>query len=506
MKVNSIIMKIKPRIIFRVLSTILCTTGLLYQSCQLLSQYMSGKSVVNIEVKREVLSNLPAITICYPEMVSMESAANYSDLYRHYYEKYKEVIKLVKWNRTLYDIHKENMTKIHFDFINNFAFHIQQYMKIVINNVSLPFKYKRTRFVVTKNGSLLYKKFEIPIIGVKLTGYMNDEDGNYSVLQRIESYNNTFEYNDEPVETVNFHQRAKCFTFFSFLNSDWSFTKINLDLIKITIDYNVNWFPPHIISKYYFAIHSPEIITELKIGREFMVIQPNADFYLSFAKINVNRHGEMESDCIDYSVNKYQKLRSDCIATCMLRKSWDENYLFAPFLIPTTFRKEHVNEVKQSPSNYTFMPPPDRLNEMTQECYTMCKEGCKLSYNIYDISPTKEASGYEAPTIKTSVITIQHNRLPDLFVSYIPETTFVSFIGNFGGLLGMWLGISFMAIFDDIYKLSNKLIMMVARSHENRNRLFVQPNIIININNNLEYELKFEIIIYIYYYSARSKS
>ena len=88
---------IKYRNIFRVLSTILCTTGLLYQSCQLLSQYMSGKSVVNIEVKREMYSHLPAITICYPEMVSMELAADYSDVYRHYYEKYMKVYEVYDW-------------------------------------------------------------------------------------------------------------------------------------------------------------------------------------------------------------------------------------------------------------------------------------------------------------------------------------------------------------------------------------------------------------------------
>ena len=136
-------MKIEPRIIFRVLSTILCTTGLLYQSCQLLSQYMSGKSVVNIEVKREVDSNLPAITICYPQMISMELAANYSNLYRHYYKKYKELIELVDSNTTKYNMYKENMTKFHSDFIRNFRLNIEEYMKIVVNNLSLPFKYER---------------------------------------------------------------------------------------------------------------------------------------------------------------------------------------------------------------------------------------------------------------------------------------------------------------------------------------------------------------------------
>ena len=332
-----------------------------------------------------------------------------------------------------------------------------------------------------KDSKLSTKKFEYSVIKVKLTGYMNnDEGGNYSVIQRKVSYNNVFNYRDEPVETVNFHKRAKCFTFFSFLNSDWRHIKINIDSIEITIDYNVNWFPPHILSEYYFALHSPEIIPEMKIGREFTIMRTNSDYFVSFTKINVDRHkSEMESDCMDYSINKYQKLRSDCIARCLLRKFRDENCLFGPFYIPTTFRKEHVNEMEEWPLNYTINHSRDRINEMTKECYTMYKEGCKFTYNIYDISLSKEARGNESPTVKTTVITIQHNRLPDLFVSYIPETTFVSFIGNFGGLLGMWLGISVMEIFDDFYK----LIMTIARSYVNRNKLFIQRNNFININN-----------------------
>ena len=90
---------------------------------------------------------------------------------------------------------------------------------------------------------------------------------------------------------------------------------------------------------------------------------------------------------------------------------------------------------------------------------------------------------------KTSVITIQHNRLPDLFVSYIPETTFVSFVGNFGGLLGMWLGISVISIFDDVFNLFNNLLTTIKRSRAKKKKLFVQRNIYLmnnltlNINN-----------------------
>ena len=70
------------------------------------------------------------------------------------------------------------------------------------------------------------------------------------------------------------------------------------------------------------------------------------------------------------------------------------------------------------------------------------------------------------------------------FCQLYRKLLFVSFIGNFGGLLGMWLGISVMEIFDDIYKLSNKLIMMMAKSHEKKNKLFIQSNInFINLSN-----------------------
>ena len=90
---------------------------------------------------------------------------------------------------------------------------------------------------------------------------------------------------------------------------------------------------------------------------------------------------------------------------------------------------------------------------------------------------------------KRSVITIQHNRLPDLFISYVPETTFITFIGNFGGLLGMWLGISVITIFHDVFNLFKNLLMTIKSSHAKKKKLFVQSNIylmnnlILNITN-----------------------
>ena len=49
---------------------------------------------------------------------------------------------------------------------------------------------------------------------------------------------------------------------------------------------------------------------------------------------------------------------------------------------------------------------------------------------------------------KSLSISIQHNHIHDVYLHHLPETTFISFISNFGGLLGMWLGISAFMIFE----------------------------------------------------------
>ena len=58
---------------------------------------------------------------------------------------------------------------------------------------------------------------------------------------------------------------------------------------------------------------------------------------------------------------------------------------------------------------------------------------------------------------------IVHNKLPDIFLTHIPEVSFIEFICNFGGLLGMWLGFSVWTILDDVTKLFIKFILKFSR-------------------------------------------
>ena len=48
-------------------------------------------------------------------------------------------------------------------------------------------------------------------------------------------------------------------------------------------------------------------------------------------------------------------------------------------------------------------------------------------------------------------IKIIHSEYPDIFIEHIPEMSLISFLCNFGGLLGMWLGLSLFGIFNEIF-------------------------------------------------------
>ena len=127
--------------LFKVLSSLFCSTFLLYQFSQLLAQYISGKTVVNIEVKREIYENLPAITICLPQIVLIEALANYNQDYQIDYENYNVMLsKKYFSNLTLYNKIKQNLTDVFSKgilFLLNNMNHKEFFD--IIENISLPY-------------------------------------------------------------------------------------------------------------------------------------------------------------------------------------------------------------------------------------------------------------------------------------------------------------------------------------------------------------------------------
>ena len=158
-----------------------------------------------------------------------------------------------------------------------------------------------------------------------------------------------------------------------------------------------------------------------------------------------------------------------------MRKSVDENISYAPFRLINLLRKQHIDIIEKPRFRIKYSNNFERLAFITKNCHRLCKQDCNYSYFIYDINKINNYANAD-PTFKFSLVTLQDNRLPDLFVRHIPETTFVAFVGNFGGLLGMWLRLSSLMIFDIAYKIIEQIIISFGKSDKQENILIVQSN------------------------------
>ena len=86
-------------------------------------------------------------------------------------------------------------------------------------------------------------------------------------------------------------------------------------------------------------------------------------------------------------------------------------------------------------------------------CKNNCPNDCEFTHFIWNSQITDFYSDLQ---IWTNII-INHGGAPDVSLIHLPETTFLSLICNFGGLLGVWMGMSIFTITRDLANLFNKL-------------------------------------------------
>ena len=79
--------------LIKIICFIISVIGLGFHSKQLFGQYMSGKTVINMEIGRRYEDALPGITICYPIALSMIRTAKLNNNTMKYYEEYVKLIK-----------------------------------------------------------------------------------------------------------------------------------------------------------------------------------------------------------------------------------------------------------------------------------------------------------------------------------------------------------------------------------------------------------------------------
>ena len=110
-RVKSFVQSVK---ILTLILIVMCISGFVYQVYLIFSQYMLGKTVVNIEVKRLVSQPLPAITVCIPYRFELSKLSELSENNKNSYQDYMRLVNQNIVNRTFTEGVKKKLQRIYY--------------------------------------------------------------------------------------------------------------------------------------------------------------------------------------------------------------------------------------------------------------------------------------------------------------------------------------------------------------------------------------------------------
>ena len=450
--------------IFNLCSNIFFAIILITQTIQILLLYLAGKTMVNIEVAKISNDVLPAITICYPFIISIEGCAQLNSTYQHLLNKYQDELKHYYKNDTYFD-------KIIEDQLMEYYYEVNQLLTLIpiqtiINNMSINFW--------IKTNQEMYKAIQIHIEGI-----IDDQN---ELVNRTLKYvkEDALELIIDPIESLDPLNSRKCFTFFSSLQLAWRDFKLGLKEINISVRHNRLWFPtmgqkvsteelpspsmgvqmPMRQTQYktYLAIHSPNSLPEFNEDSEFIEVESDRQYFIRYSKLSIERlNSRYDTNCQEYDLDhKYgnYSMMSDCISSCHQRllTEYCPGNLFKN--IPFLFRKEYfeLDNMSRIDLGCSLNYHAKKLR-MRIKCSNICKYDCRYTYYSLDYSSKKVQYRSSFNPSIINILRIRHKSFPDIVVRHLPETTFIALVCNFGGLMGMWLGISFSKIFIDLSKI-----------------------------------------------------
>ena len=402
--------------------TLFCVVTFLYQSISLFKSFMQGKTVVNIEIGQYFDDKLPAITIC-PGALALDKLAQLNESYKTLISQYQEYVKTSNDTRFTERFYFNILFKVLDDLENGFpGFDIYDIMK----NYSYSY--------LDDNNQTNINIEVLKSLNVRMSGQ-----------RAIVHYNGT----NKPVESItpDFHLR-KCFTFYSALQPQWKSIKTRFYHIAIIVKLIKNMYPYELFA-YPLIMHDQKELPPLDHGKSHQV-KANYIYLLKYSQIRMLRLGEgYDTNCRDYGKDKL--IRSDCISDCYQRH---HNRICNASGIPFSTmlqREEIIRKNRKGHVSFCEQYENSQLN-IISICSKVCPNECDFTYYSTTLNNVRPVDG------SNNIIFIQHNEMPDILIVHIPDIGFISFVCNFGGLLGMWLGVSFLSIIDLIKSLFVKLI------------------------------------------------
>lgn len=434
--------------------------GLVIQTWLLSIQFNEKKTTVNTELKTERYTHLPAVTVCYPIFTSLHLLSNRYPQLEEEYEKYENTVaKLLSESENQYNINTNESIDAYFNSIaklrEEYEYLLSRRMGVFnMFDYSLPY-----RFIV-KNGENSFTENSIYALVPGL--HYNTSDGNKLSTETI--------MDETPIESISFPyvdgSPHKCFTFFSIFREKWKSFKMIFKEIYLFIRHDHRWNAP-IYKKnnmiLYFAMHSPNSIPPFN-RLNYLQLEVGFAYSIAYSRIKSKLlEPPYATNCYDYRNNKMTEAqsRSECIEICvnkMLRKC-------VPCLhrSGTVFRKETIAKNEMM---CTFRTSYDCLNAKNKEynhvllndlCENECKNDCDQEFYDFEIR-NKEANHYYSWSSLID-IKVMHRNSPDMMIEHLPKMTLIDFMSSFGGLMGIWLGLSVIAFYDFIINVFKYLII-----------------------------------------------
>ena len=240
-----------------------------------------------------------------------------------------------------------------------------------------------------------------------------------------------------------------------------------MDLIKLEM-----WVTPKqdwVLSRPFPGIlivfHSPNTIPEF-VSSNIIEIGWNTLNEVKFSKINIEMLGsDYDTNCYEYDLDyKYGNfnMRSDCITHCfydyiMKKCDYGDNIPGSSFLLREDTLKYKKGCIEFEENYNPRMCYVNKFDPAHEDCKDLCRPDCKSNYYIYE-NKRKEWESRDMPEKDHFYLSLSHNSYPDIVIKYLPKTTFISFVCSFGGLLGMWVGLSFLTMLDEGLKVTVSFI------------------------------------------------
>ena len=409
-----------------------CSLCLIYQSQQLVSLYVSGKTVVENRIERIRFSPLPAITVCLPSFMDMKKFAGYfmnksdNPEYQGFYKEFLTFERDIdNWNGGVEGL--QNHLYWNFQW-NAYLKNMQQ-----ISLADLLDKISTDIIVKHKTPGLAF----------------NDSEDRVKIPEpkRIHSL-------------VAYQEPRKCITLFSDLDTNFRNKNFDLIYLEVQFQHNIMSFPLEKFYKedLYVTIHSPNILPDYTRENVFQKLEMGVVNYITYSESRTELlPPPYETKCKEYKLDDSDEkdMRNDCVLKCMIEKLEQQFGLTCVW----TYNNNKLMRVKNL-SNHSSKPLcnhdhdkykhnkwtiTDEQFSIESECNDFCPNNCIETFYTYDIERGKGETNKEKHG-NHFTIHLEHSRFPDHYIQHKPIMSWTTLLSNLGGLLGMWLELSILVI------------------------------------------------------------